>query len=55
MKKGQDKGQANMFKAYMDMLKTGGEPIVSYKETMNTSRASIAAIESMKNGNWIKI
>lgn len=55
-KKGaQDKGQANLFAAYYDTLKNGGEEIIPYDEIMNTSKVVIAAVESLKKGEWVKI
>lgn len=55
-KKGaQDKGQANLFTAYYDTLKNGGEEIIPYDEIMNTSKVVIAAVESLKKGEWVKI
>ncbi len=55
MKSGQDKGQSLQFKLFLDSLKKGGDAIISYEEIMNTSKASIAAIESLKKGEWVKV
>ncbi len=55
MKSGQDKGQSLQFKLFLDSLKKGGDAIISYEEIMNTSKASIAAIESLKKGEWVNV
>ena len=55
MKSGQDKGQSLQFKLFLDGLKKGGDAIISYEEIMNTSKTSIAAIESLKKGEWVKV
>jgi predicted dehydrogenase/threonine dehydrogenase-like Zn-dependent dehydrogenase len=53
LSKGQDKGHAEQFKRFYHSLCDGGPAIVSYEETMNASRAAIAAVESLKQGAWI--
>lgn len=53
LSKGQDKGHAEQFKRFYHSLRDGGPAIVSYEETMNASRAAIAAVESLKQGAWI--
>jgi predicted dehydrogenase/threonine dehydrogenase-like Zn-dependent dehydrogenase len=55
MKKTQDKGHQEQFRLFMERLQSGGNPIIPFEEILNTSKASIAAIESLKNGEWIKI
>lgn len=51
----QDKGHFNQFKALQKCLSEGGKELIPFEETMNTSRATLASIESMKAGCWIKI
>jgi len=55
LSKGQDKGHAEQFKRFYHSLRDGGSAIVSYEETMNASRAAIAAVESMTSGGWVKV
>jgi predicted dehydrogenase/threonine dehydrogenase-like Zn-dependent dehydrogenase len=55
LSKGQDKGHAEQFQRYFHTLRDGGAAIVSYEETMNASRAAIAAVESLKNGSWVSV
>lgn len=52
---GQDKGHLNQFSLLIDAVKKGGEPIISIDEIMNTTKASFAAIESLKTGQWISV
>ena len=54
-KSGQDKGHFNQFQALITQQKNGGNPIIPFDEIVNTTRASFAAIESLKEGKWISI
>uniref|UniRef100_UPI003216E4EB bi-domain-containing oxidoreductase n=1 Tax=uncultured Draconibacterium sp. TaxID=1573823 RepID=UPI003216E4EB len=54
MKTRQDKGHKNQFKLLVESIKTG-TPIVPFDETVNTTKASLAAIHSMKEGKWVEI
>ncbi|MFT6717223.1 MAG: putative dehydrogenase [Saprospiraceae bacterium] len=51
----QDKGHANQFNKLVDMVKQGGAPIIPLDEIINTTKASFAAIESLKAGSWVEI
>ncbi len=55
IKSGQDKGQRTQFKLFLERIKKGGNAIIPYEEIINTSKASIAAIESLKTRSWINI
>jgi len=55
LKKAQDKGHEAQFKLFVERLRTGGEATIPFVEIMNTSRAVIAAIESLKTGNWVDV
>ena len=50
----QDKGHYNQFKTLMDYQKQG-KAIIPFQEIVNTTKASFAAIESLKKGGWIYI
>ena len=54
-KSGQDKGHFNQFQALVNQQKNGGEAIIPFDEIVNTTRASFAAINSLKEGKWIFI
>jgi predicted dehydrogenase len=55
LKTGLDKGHKNQFAQLITRIKEGGEPLISFDEIVNTTKASFAAIESLKNGAWISI
>ena len=50
-----DKGHKNQFHKLIEQTKNGGESLIPLEELINTSRASFAAIESLKTNSWISI
>jgi predicted dehydrogenase len=52
---GQDKGHQNQFNLLINAIKNGGSSIIPFDEIVNTTKASFAAIESMKNRGWVNI
>lgn len=50
-----DKGHVSQFKLLKERLENGGESLIPFNELINTTKASFAAIESLKNKSWIKI
>jgi len=55
MSSGQDKGHLNQFQALLNQQRSGGKPIIPFESLVNTTKASFAAIESLKQGKWILI
>lgn len=51
----QDKGHYNQFKELIIQQQKGGEAIIPFNEIINTTKASFAAIESLKEGRWIEV
>jgi len=51
----QDKGHANQFSMFVERLQKGGEALIPFGDLVNTTKASFAAIESMKRGEWISV
>lgn len=51
----QDKGHQNQFNLLIESVKKGGDPIIPMDELVNTTKASFAAIESLKTGAWVTI
>lgn len=51
----QDKGHFNQFQKLIEQQKKGGEPIIPFDSIINTTKASFAAIESLKLGEWVEI
>jgi len=55
LKTKQDKGHISQFKELINRLEVGGPPLIPFNEIINGSRASFAAIDSMKHHKWISI
>lgn len=55
MKSGLDKGHKKQFELLVDRVKQGGDTLIPLKQIVNTTLASFAAIESMKNNTWISV
>ncbi len=51
----QNKGHYNQFKALIEQQQKGGTSIIPFDEIINTTKASFAAIESLKQGKWIEV
>lgn len=51
----QDKGHLEQFRRLVDLVQGGGSPIIPFDEIVNTTKASFAAIESLKNNQWVSI
>jgi predicted dehydrogenase/threonine dehydrogenase-like Zn-dependent dehydrogenase len=50
-----DKGHKTQFTELIKRVKCGGEPLIPFDEILNTTEASFAAIESLKENRWIEI
>jgi predicted dehydrogenase len=50
-----DKGHKNQFEWLLKQVKLGGPSLIPFDEIINTTKASFAAIESMKKGAWIEL
>lgn len=55
LKTKQDKGHTAQFERLNSLVKHGGAPLIPFDEIINTTRASFAAIESLKTGNRISL
>lgn len=51
----QDKGHQNQFNFLIDAVQKGTDPIIPMDELVNTTKASFAAIESLKTGAWVAV
>lgn len=51
----QDKGHFNQFQQLVGQQKNGGQPIIPFDSIINTTKASFAALQSLKSGQWIKL
>ena len=50
-----DKGQKVQFSMLNDRIKNGGEALIPFESIVNTTKASFAAIRSLKENCWITI
>ncbi|GAA4146787.1 bi-domain-containing oxidoreductase [Sphingobacterium kyonggiense] len=50
-----DKGHKNQFETLIGKVIEGGESIIPFDEIINTSKAAICAIESLKQGAWVQV
>ncbi len=55
LKTAQNKGHKAQFHELIKKVKEGGSALVPFDDTINTTKASFAAIESLKKGEWINI
>lgn len=50
-----DKGQKDEFRMLNERLQQGGEALIPFDSIVNTTRASFAAIQSLKERQWVEI
>jgi predicted dehydrogenase len=50
-----DKGHKKQFELLIDRIRNGGEALIPFDEIINTTKASFAAINSIKKQSWIEI
>lgn len=50
-----DKGHKVQFHKYIERIQNGGEPLIPFNEIVNVTKASFAAIQSLKEKRWIDI
>lgn len=55
MKGTMDKGQKVEFAMLNNRLQEGGEPLIPFESIVNTTRASFAAIQSLKEKRWVEV
>lgn len=55
MSSAQDKGHANQFRQFVERVQQGGEPLIPFEGLVNTTRASFAAVESLRRGAWVSV
>ena len=51
----QDKGHSNAWQSFLTAVKQGGPPPIPYEQLLSTSRASFAALESLRSGNQVNL
>lgn len=55
MKSGMDKGQKAEFALLTERCENGGESLIPFESIVNTTKATFAAIQSLKERRWIDI
>lgn len=50
-----DKGHSTLLNKYIKCIQSGGEPLIPFNEIINVTKASFAAIQSLKENRWIDI
>ena len=50
-----DKGQKDEFRILNERLQNGGESLIPFESIVNTTKASFACIESLKQRGWVEI
>ena len=50
-----DKGHKTQFQKLIQRVQEGGEPLIPINEIINVTKASFAAIESLKTKQWIRL
>ncbi len=52
---GQDKGHKAQFQELIKRVQTGGAPLIPFDEIINTSRATFAALQSLRENSWVNV
>lgn len=50
-----DKGHKKQFELLIERIRNGGDALIPFDEIINTTKASFAAVESIKKQSWIEI
>lgn len=51
----QDKGHAEQFRLLVERLRLGENALIPFEEILNSTRASFAAIASLREGRWVEV
>ncbi len=51
----QDKGHRNQFRQLLETIRSGGTPLIPLAEILNTTKATLAAVESLKRKVWVNV
>ena len=50
-----DKGHNSQFLKFIERVRQGGDPLIPFDEIVNVTRASFAAIQSLKKNAWVEV
>jgi predicted dehydrogenase/threonine dehydrogenase-like Zn-dependent dehydrogenase len=51
----QDKGHLEQFRRFLDSVRQGGPAIIPFDSLLNTSRATLAALQASRRGEWVEV
>lgn len=55
LKTSQDKGHQEQFRLLLASVQSGGDSLIPLNEIFNTTRATLAAVESLKRNEWVVV
>jgi predicted dehydrogenase len=55
LKTAQDKGHREQFRLLLESVEKGGPSLIPLAEVLNTTRATLAALESLKRKEWVEV
>ncbi len=55
LKTSMDKGHRNQFHRLIKAVQNGGDALIPFESIVNTTRASFAAIQSLKENRWVEV
>ena len=55
LKTSMDKGHKNQFHRLIKTIQSGGDALIPFESIVNTTQASFAAIQSLKENRWVEI
>jgi len=55
LKTNTDKGHLTQFRLLTERVRSGGDPLMTFDEVVNTTLAGIAAVESLKTRRWVDV
>ncbi len=50
-----NKGHKEQFHSYIKKIKEGGEPLIPLNDIINVTKASFAALQSLKENRWVRL
>ena len=51
----QNKGHVEMLKQLIEQIRTGGQPLISFVELINTTQTTLAALQSLRENRWVDV
>ncbi|GAA4406119.1 bi-domain-containing oxidoreductase [Nibrella viscosa] len=55
LRTGQDKGHTEQFRRLVAQIRRGGEPLIPLADLINTTQATLAALDSLREGRWVEV